>query len=938
MKLPRWAAALLLCISAASGAMPIAPGTGMPWLNERPSSGVAVWDGSPEAGISSRGLLRLCVIRVEFVEDFDPATTGNGRFGASHGTAYTESLAEQVSAYAMDVSGGRLELEAEVFPSEGAYAMDHQMSWYGEDAGEWTGLCILLRDAVQAADPEVDFSQFDAVMVVHAGAGQESDILGNSPGDLYSVFLGLAELAYYLPEGGPGYPGIETGDGVYVREGILVPETETQDGFGLGVLGTMVHELMHQLGLPDLYDTQTGAVGVGGWDIMGYGQWMMSGFWPPAPGAWSRSHLGWSTEVTVSSDTLLECSAGDTVYRVRLSGSEYLLVENRRRDPDGDGLCGADEHDFGLRGSGILIWHVDQGEVSERLASNTMNTDPAHKAVDLEEADGIQDFDYSLPDVYGIEGSEYDPWFSGGYGSLFGPQTEPCSATSWGGSTGVTVEVLDPPQEAMEVSIDFSLMPDGWPVALGPLDFGPVPRETEAGTAVIFTSTVGILWQVLPGDPAPQAVATGAVIPPLSTGIPDLGACMLWCGSDSAHLVDASGSSLPGWPVALPAPPVAAMLSPGLEAVAIATERDRVHLFDFSGAQLPGWPRATSEAVAGLAVLPVEGDPAIVASTVSGRVHAWDRSGMPLQGWSVEAQGGEPVSPPLCCDFDRDGGAETAVLCGRTLSLFDERGVSRPGFPATFEGEPLSSPWLADLDSDGHPEILAQTTKGIEAFEGSGAVLIDWPLEMEGDPGSRVRSPYDSGSGTTGLTAFGTRDGRIFVCGRAGAPEQGFPVSTGDYPLGRPLVGDLDGDGLLEICCADASGWAGLWETGIENRSWHPGSDYSGENCWWSDLLAPGQGGGLLVPGSFFVYPNPVRGEGPGTIRFESGEDASWSIDIYNIAGELVTRMSGSCQAGMAFEAEWETRSLSPGVYYVCLELEGVSSSGRALFEAGVVH
>ncbi|NLP04527.1 hypothetical protein GX411_01055 [Candidatus Fermentibacteria bacterium] len=938
MKLPCWVAALPLCFSAAGGAMPVAPGTGMPWLNERPSSGVAVWNGSPEAGISTRGLLRLCVIRVEFVEDFDPSTTGNGSFDPSHGIPYTEALAGQMSDYVLDVSGGRLELVPEVFPSEGAYAMGHQMSWYGGEAVEWTGLCVLLRDAVQAADPDVDFSQFDAVMVVHAGAGQESDIFGDSPGDLYSVFLGLADLAYYLPEGGPGYPGIETGDGVYVQEGMLLPETETQDGFGLGVLGTMVHELMHQFGLPDLYDTETGAVGVGGWDIMGYGQWMMSGFWPPAPGAWSRSYLGWATEITVPSDTLLECAAGDTICRVRLSGSEYLLVENRLRDPDGDGLCGADEHDFGLRGSGILIWHVDQGEVNERLASNTMNTDPEHKAVDLEEADGIQDFDYSLPDIYGIEGSEYDPWFSGGYGSVFGPGTEPNSSTSWGGATGITIEVLDTPQAAMDVSFDFSLMPDGWPVSLGPLDFGPVPRETGSGTAAVFTSTVGILWQVLPEDPVPQAIATGVVIPPLSAELPERGACMLWCDSDSAHLVDASGSSLPGWPVALPAPPVAAMLSPRLEAVAIATKRDRIHLFDLSGVQLPGWPREVPEAVAGLAVLPVENAPAVAASTVSGRVHAWDRGGMPLQGWSVEAQGGEPVSPPLCCDFDRDGIAELAVLCGSTLSLFDERGLPRPGFPVVFGAEPLCSPWLADMNADGHPEILAETTEGVEAFEGSGAVLMDWPLEMEGDPGIRERSAYDSGSGTTGSTAFGTRDGRIFLCGPAGAPEQGFPLSTGDYPLGRPLVSDLDGDGLLEICAADASGWTGLWETGLGDRSWYPGADYSGENCWWSDLLAPGQGGGLLVPGSFFVYPNPVRGDGPGTIRFESGEDAAWRIDVFNLAGELVTRMSGSCQAGMAFETEWQTRDLSPGVYYVCLELDGASSSVSALFHAGVVH
>ncbi len=104
------------------------------------------------------------------------------------------------------------------------------------------------------------------------------------------MFINAGDLEYYL-----GISAIGTNDGVSLREASLAPERQTQDNYGLGALGTIVHEFGHQLGLPDLYNTYDGTVGVGGWDIMGYGQWLMNGFWPSAPGAWSRAALGWVT-------------------------------------------------------------------------------------------------------------------------------------------------------------------------------------------------------------------------------------------------------------------------------------------------------------------------------------------------------------------------------------------------------------------------------------------------------------------------------------------------------------------------------------------------------------------------------------------------------------------------------------------------------------------
>ncbi|MCK4807882.1 MAG: M6 family metalloprotease domain-containing protein, partial [Candidatus Aegiribacteria sp.] len=353
---------LFVTIGTVSAAPPIIHGA-MPPLHERPSEGAAI--AGPGKIDDSDDTMNVCMIRVQFLEDFTDETSGNGRIDLnadpSHNRNYFQGIADDLASYYEDISGGELILSIDIYPSSmnGSYTLQHQMMHYGDDENRTQGACLLMQDAVLLADEDIDFSLYDAVIIIHAGSGQEADIRRNSPGDIGSVFLTLTDLINNLPGAGMGYDGIPTSDGVFVRESMIVPEQESQDGFGLGVLGTICHEFGHQLGLPDLYDTNTGHVGVGGWDLMGYGQWLMSGYWPASLSAWSRIYLGWDMPSEVSDGTFaLACN--DSILKIPLNSSEYLLVENRQRDPNGDGMCGIHEHDFGLPGSGILIWHIDE--------------------------------------------------------------------------------------------------------------------------------------------------------------------------------------------------------------------------------------------------------------------------------------------------------------------------------------------------------------------------------------------------------------------------------------------------------------------------------------------------------------------------------------------------------------------------------------------------
>ena len=124
-------------------------------------------------------------------------------------------------------------------------------------------------------------------------------------------------------------------------------------------IGVYCHELCHGFGLPDLYDIDGSSKGIGRWGLMSGGSWNGSlGNSPAHPCAWSRVELGVSTPVNVTTNqsdvTVTPVETGGTIYRLWDAGAvgdEYFLVENRQK-------TGYDSY---LPGSGLMIWHCDDG-------------------------------------------------------------------------------------------------------------------------------------------------------------------------------------------------------------------------------------------------------------------------------------------------------------------------------------------------------------------------------------------------------------------------------------------------------------------------------------------------------------------------------------------------------------------------------------------------
>ena len=311
--------------------------------------------------------------------------------------------------YFQDLSYGRYGTQATVTVW---YEAEHEHDYYGYNAG-WGRSQELVREAVLAADAEVDFNPFDndgngvvdGLLIVHSGMGAEEGEGSNIWSHRWALWGQELEL-----------------DGVTVSDYTMQPELQSGAQSAIGVY---VHEFGHALGLPDLYDTDYSSSGVGSWCVMSGGSWGGSGggnaHVPVAMSAYCRQALGWAT-VTTTAGELLDYGLpavplSDEIIRLELDNApgQYFLAENRP-------LTGWDRQQAA---GGLYIWHVDENMDG--------NSEDDHYLVDLEQADGRRDLN---------QGGNSDPgdiYPGAANNRLFSSLTQPSSLPYGGLSSTVSI-------------------------------------------------------------------------------------------------------------------------------------------------------------------------------------------------------------------------------------------------------------------------------------------------------------------------------------------------------------------------------------------------------------------------------------------------------------------------------------------------------------------
>ncbi len=274
-----------------------------------------------------------------------------------HDQEFFERWMLHLSDFFYDASHGSYEMDYTVFPE--VFRMARPMAWYGSDIPGKTDVRLMdiLPDLMQASSAQISYSDYDGLIIFHAGAGQETDIERNSTESIWSTFLTRRAMQAYFDPDNDDYPGFVTPDSAILTNVVIVPEHQYHSYFPaegeehasdyiFSLYGVLAHQFGHVLGLPTLFDNDSSngvSQGIGNWGLMGTGVWNGNGYVPAQLSAWSRYFLNWEEYETITTDGegfvvdhFLNHQEGATrLYKVPISEREYFLLENRQQNPDG---------------------------------------------------------------------------------------------------------------------------------------------------------------------------------------------------------------------------------------------------------------------------------------------------------------------------------------------------------------------------------------------------------------------------------------------------------------------------------------------------------------------------------------------------------------------------------------------------------------------------
>jgi len=162
----------------------------------------------------------------------------------------------------------------------------------------------------------------DHFQAIHAGEGEEAGGGTEGADAIWSHRWYVNPNGKVGPDGNK-LGGIQIGDtGIWIGDYTTEPEN--------GGLGVFAHEFGHDLGLPDLYDTQGGDNGTAFWTLMSGGSWLNHGTdsigtTPGYMGPWEKAQLGWLDYKVVpyGKDTTVKLSQADLATK---SDSVQALV------------------------------------------------------------------------------------------------------------------------------------------------------------------------------------------------------------------------------------------------------------------------------------------------------------------------------------------------------------------------------------------------------------------------------------------------------------------------------------------------------------------------------------------------------------------------------------------------------------------------------------
>lgn len=975
----------------------------------------------------SSGTLRILAVMVEFQEDKYDATTGTGKFGSHYTKAYGDTILDPLphdanyfsdhllfaKNYFKKVSRGKLDIVYKVLPE--VITVSKTMREYspGYQSYDFTPLGKLSEEVWKLADQKFtsfNFSDYDLFIVFHAGVSNGLDLgIFSIDRNLPSLYLSTASLKKIF---GNQFSGFPTRSG-NISNTMILPETESREQvyidnstvlLELTINGAIVANIASHLGLPDLFDTETGKSAIGRFGLMdGQAINANNGMFPPEPSAWEKIYLGWETPKLLSTDTrnvnlstrINSLQSDTTLIKIPITSTEYYLLENRQQDakkdnaiitfrrngstftkevlkdtsglyfitPDsipGGVVIDVDEFDAAVPGNGIIIWHIDEKIINEKINENAINADMNMKGVDVEEADGIQDIGHSFSTIFGLsigEGSREDFWYKGNpskfYKNSFSPSSKPNSNSNSGANSLITIDNFSSISNKMSFNLSFGQ---------GDIKLVTSKNLSLSQSKKIFTSNgvstvnylyvidnsnlnkydlLGNLIKTIPNFSDIQPVvfkynSTEYVIGGKGTFLN-----IYWktsqeekfktldcAGTITALSADAS-PTIPNILVGLWIPNATAyMISLDIlltadvfktKAYPIVEQYDRIINFGIGNsfytvlgksgfAEYQNYPPAehksiqiSSDDYAKKSILTrdSQGNYISVILQANNKFMTVKR-GIVLSSFEVKSP--VQINSFAVADLFNDSQNYILLANGNSLDAYNFNGVTAKSFPFTISnGENfVGTPLAVDLNRDGFSEIIAFTDKGkIYAINPvTGKVIDSFPLTA-GD--RSVLTPI----------LFGEE----------------LPT-MGPLPTYKPYLAMLDPTNHLYV-----------WNIApTQGKSYWSGEFGDVLNSSFVSASSSSQTQTDFFPiDKCYNWPNPAYGNSTN-IRYYVSENSSVTIKIFDLNGELAAEFNNRAIGGTDNETIWDVSKIQSGIYYASLTINGDSGkSANKIIKIAVI-